>query len=396
MHRFREPIHRPRGLATAALVAAIFGSCTPSPNASARPEVTAPPTVAATAAVSTAVSPTATAAPRPGATAPASDRYGLIVELRPPLLLRSEVDARSLAELSGELSSGAVSPDGRTFAYWETWSGAARVLRLLEATAPAQSRSLLTLPESEMAATSTGGGVAWSTDGKGLLIAVNSRDYVEQSVPDAAHLYATLRQVDIATGSVREIARKEPGHPFFPIAWDRPRGISAAVEWGPGGFATAYVTLRDGAAPVRTGLPAVTLPIAVRAAPDASRVLMWSFFAEDSRAVYVWPLAEPAQRITLEAVGDERVVAAIWRDAREIVVSLSPNASTRDADRLEVWPLEGPRRVVLRGQHRLDAVRPDGTAAITSRGVVDLATGATAPIPGLGSGQRVLASLLIR
>ena len=110
----------------------------------------------------------------------------------------------------------------------------------------------------------------------------------------------------------------------------------------------------------------------------------------------MWPLAEPAQRITLEAVGDERVVAALWRDAREIVVSLSPNASARDADRLEVWPLEGPRRVVLRGQHRLDAVRPDGTAAITSRGVVDLATGATAPIPGLGSGQRVLASLLIR
>jgi len=86
MHRFRAPIHRSRGLATAALVAAIFGSCTPSPNASATPDMTAPPTVAATAAVSTAASPTATAAPRPSAAAPVSDRYGLIVDLRPPLL----------------------------------------------------------------------------------------------------------------------------------------------------------------------------------------------------------------------------------------------------------------------------------------------------------------------
>jgi hypothetical protein len=59
-----------------------------------------------------------------------------------------------------------------------------------------------------------------------------------------------------------------------------------------------------------------------------------------------------------------------------------------------VWPLEGPRRVLLREQHRLDVVRPDGTAAITDKGVVDLATGALEEIPAMR--DRATASVLMR
>ncbi len=383
------PIHRPRAPAAAVLGAAILASCASVPNVSATPAVNASATLVSSPA------PTASP-PLPTAAAPLSDRYGVLVDVKSGYV-RSETDPRTLATLSAgddPAFHGAVSPDGRALAYWETSPTAgARVLWLLERI-PGRPRALLTLPETEVAATSTGGGVAWSSDGTGLLIAVNSRDYVPSPVVDAPPLYTTLRQVDVSTGSVREIARKEPGHPFFPIAWDRPRGISAAVQWGPGGFTMGYFTVRDGAAPVGAALPATSLPIALQAARDASRVLMRTFFADGPRAVYVWPLADPAQRMALEPVGNERVVAAMWRNEREIVVSLSATADARDADRLEVWPLEGPRRVVLRGQHRLDAVRPDGTAAITSVGVVDLTTGATARIAAMSG--RVVASLLLR
>jgi hypothetical protein len=87
-----------------------------------------------------------------------------------------------------------------------------------------------------------------------------------------------------------------------------------------GGLSLGSVVLRDGVAPVRAPLPADTL--AVRASgTDASRVLMRGF--PDHRAVYVWPLTEPTKVTTLAAVGNEYVAAAMWRDAREIVVSLS-------------------------------------------------------------------------
>lgn len=100
------------------------------------------------------------------------------------------------------------------------------------------------------------------------------------------------------------------------------------------------------------------------------------------------------QVTTLGAAGDEHVAAAMWWNAREIVVSLSRTSGARDGERLEVWPLEGPRRVLLRAQHRLEAVLPDGTAAITNRSVVDLATGELEAIPRMTG--RATASLLMR
>lgn len=323
-------------------------------------------------------SPAATGSGRPTATSqltpatPLSGRYGVIIDAGPPYL-RSETDPQRIGQLSGELFGGAVSPDGRKIAYWQYSNGAPTVLAVLDSAAPAQPRALLRVSAGEVA-----GGVVWSSDGTGLLIAVNSRDFVQQP-PDAPRLFATLRQVDVATGSVREVVRNEPGHPFFPIAWDRGRGVSVAVS-GVGGFVSGYVMVRDDGSMQVADLPATTLPQFVRAAPDGSRVLMLHW--QDSSAVSVWPLTEPAQRVTLRPDTGERVVAAMWRDAREIVASVARTADASEAERLEIWPLDGQRRVVLSAQHRLDAVRPDGTAAITSAGVVDLTTGALAKMPG--------------
>jgi hypothetical protein len=199
--------------------------------------------------------------------------------------------------------------------------------------------------------------------------------------------YSTLRTVDLATGSVREIARVEPGLPLRPVAFDRQAGIASAVEIGDGGYMASYVVARDGA--VRRVSLGTDIAPGV-AAPDASRVLAVRF---GPAAVMVWPLAEAERFTTMDAAAGERVMRAIWRNAREIVVLVDGDAPA--AHRLEVWPLEGPRRVVMPGALDLSAVRPDGTAAIVGGQVVDLDTGVAWPIQGLG-GLRVTGSFLLR
>lgn len=293
----------------AALVLA--AACTVTPAASPSPPATAP------TAPPDAL--TASTPPIPRPSAPLPGRYGLIVGTEPPRI-RSETDPAYLGVLTGEDWRGAVSPDGRQVAWWEAYrSGVARILWVSDASGRA-ARKLITLPDSEVAAISTFGGVAWSTDGTGLLIAVNSRDHVPSTTPDPAYLY--------------------------------------------------------------------------RASPSAERVLMRTFF-DEARTVHVWRVAD-ARYTALDTAPGERVVAALWRTDIEVVVSLSTSGEREVGDRLEVWSVDGQRRVILTARHRLDAVRPDGSAAITSAGIVDLVTGAVAQAPDLGSGLRVLASVLLR
>ncbi len=108
-------------------------------------------------------------------------------------------------------------------------------------------------------------------------------------------------------------------------------------------------------------------------------------------ALYVWPLAKPERRSTMNPATGERVATAMWRNAREMVVSVETDAP--GADRLR--PPEEPRRVLLRARQGLNAVRPDGATAIVSGQVVDLVTGPTWPIRGLIErvGRVVLAAL---
>lgn len=279
-------------------------------------------------------------------------------------------------------------------AWWEAYrTGVARVLWLSDGSGRG-ARKLLTLPDSEIAAISTFGGVTWSTDGTGLLIAVNSRDLVPQTQPDAAYLYVTLRQVDVAAGSVREVFRRAPGHPYFPITWDRARGVSIASGWGPGGFTFGYTTIRDDGSTGGVAFPTSTMPSLIRPSPTAERVLMRTLF-DEARTVHVWRVADP-KHVALETATGERVVGALWRTDTEIVVSLSTSGDRENGDRLEIWSVDGQRRVVLSVRHRLDAVRPDGSAAITDLGVVDLGSGVVARIPEIGPFQRVLASVILR
>lgn len=315
---------------------------------------------------------------------PNSERYGLIVGTS----LRSEADPRTLGEIAGGPFNGSVSPDGRRVAYWETalGGGEARVLWLLETSASSQPRILLTLPPTQTATVSTGGGVVWSNDGSGLLFGVNSRTPTPGPA-DGPALYASLRTIDVPSGAMREVVRNPQGLPLRPVAFDRANALATAVEVGGGGYVASYVVAREGSAPIITQLGTDIVPAV--AAPDATFALAVRL---RPASVLVWPLAEPERRTTMEVSAGVSVSKALWRNSREIVVLIDGDVPA--ARRLEVWPLEGPRRVVLRDASDLSAVRADGTAAIVDGKVVDLETGATWPIPGLTG--RVEASLVLR
>lgn len=290
---------------------------------------------------------------------------------------------------------GAVSPDGRRIAYWE------RGLWLLDLSAPAAPRQVLSLADGELVPSSTGGGVAWSTDGTGLLFAVvTNHPPRPDGPPDHSYATSALRQVDLATGDVREILREAPGFPYFPLAWDRTNGRSAAVSWGPGGFAMGYVVVRDDGTRVEPGSSdgrgpdANTGPSAFRVAPGAGHVLVGTFFADDPQGVWVWPFDDRSRTVRFEPHGAEHVVAVLWRSPTEIVVSISTDGDVREGERLDLWSLDGTRRPLTWTKHRLEAVRPDGSAAITSIGLIDLETGTVAPIPGYSGGA--VASVVLR
>lgn len=348
---------------------------------------------AAVIAVAAALSLTDLTTSREAPSAP--DRYGLIIGRE----LRGETSPQSIGMLTTESFRGAVSPDGRRIAYWEILSAhaGARVLRLTDPSAKDGGRVVLTLPESEAASIAYGSGVAWSSDGTGLLLAVHAL-YVATPPPPgtpplAPALDTALRQVDLASGAVREIASANGGFPVQPLGWDRSRGVAAAIEIGPGGYATSYIVVREAASlsPTRVPLDQVEVPaFLIRAAPDGSRVFAVGRFPRP--AVHVWPLAAPERRTTLPLGLGDRVSAAMWRNASEIVVALE-TADADSAARIELWPLDGPPRVLVRGLRGLDAIRPDGTGAIVAGHVVDLRTGTTGRIPLL---PRVHASFILR
>lgn len=372
-------------------------ACGPAPErsvtATTAPPATSPPVVATSSERPTA-SATATPAPHPLL----SDRYGLIV-FGDVARVRSERDPAEIGRLRvgtfNDRFVGDVSSDGRKVAYWGSGG-----LWVTDLSNPAQPRQLLILPDGEFVPTSTGGGLAWSSDGTGLLFAIVKHHPPQpEGPPDHSFAYSTLRQLDLATGTVREVLREAPGFPFFPLAWDRAKGISAAVSWGPGGFAMGYIIVRDDGTRVESSSAsgpqqqAETGPGSFHAAPDAGHVLLSAFF-DGPAEVWVWPLADRSKLTVLKPREGDHVVGARWRNADEILVSISTDGDLRDGERLDLWSLDGSRRSVVLAKHSLEAVRPDGTAAITNKGLVDLATGVFAPIPGYAGGA--IASVVIR
>jgi hypothetical protein len=233
--------------------------------------------------------------------------------------------------------------------------------------------------------TERGAGIQWSTDRSGLLLVVESS--IPTGVGETPGAFSALRLLDVATRSVREVARLSEASRFWPVGWDRGRAIAGACIALPDGTAIAYAVVGEDARSTRTpmdpGIPARTVQSSGR-----------SVLAVMNEAVIrVWDLASYDQHRELGAASGERIAFARWGPSgTDILVAV--------ADRLEVWPAQGgERRVVARSLPAATdlLVSADGALAfITFDGgrnavAVEIASGRLAPVPV--SGDRLVATV---
>lgn len=149
--------------------------------------------------------------------------------------VRSETDATVIQRIDAH--GAEVSPDGRTLAYWSP-AGVRRVLQLVP-TGGGAPVTLLSLGAGEY-----GNAVAWSTDGTGLAVRVDSLGFTGGIDPPPS--YSSIRLVDVASRQVREIARR-PNARLTPLSWLRDRAIvPTALGGGIGGYSGFAEVREDG------------------------------------------------------------------------------------------------------------------------------------------------------
>lgn len=212
------------------------GNATPSPI-SAPTATTGTPTATATA---TAAPPSASAPPSTSASpvrglALRSDRAWLTRPGSAQLetAVRRETDPAVIHRI--DASNVEVSPDGRSLAYWSP-AGVRRVLQAMP-TGGGAAVTLLSLGSDEY-----GNAIAWSSDGTGLAVRVDSSGTAGGIDPPPS--YSSVRLVEVASRQVREIARR-PNARLTPLSWLRDRTIvPIAVGGGIGGY-TGYAEARE-------------------------------------------------------------------------------------------------------------------------------------------------------
>jgi hypothetical protein len=291
-----------------------------------------------------------------------------------PAELRRETDPSPIFELRGQGFIGAVSGTGRRVAYWVTFNGATRELRVFDVTAPDQDTSLATVLDTER-----GAAVVWSSDRTGVLAVVESSGLA--GTAEAPGPFSALRVVDTPTRSVHEISRLTDGSQYWPAGWDRASRLVGACVYGADAMGIAWAVVGEDAVsarvPMDRGIPALSI---LASGNDVLGV-------QNGSVIRVWTLASYTQHLEFGAASGDRIAVARWRPgSEEIAVSV--------ADRLELWPKAGgDRRVVARGLPPAKdlLVSADGALAfITSDGglsttAVDLATGRATPLPMSGS-----------
>ncbi len=273
--------------------------------------------------------PTATpaAAASPSPTTAAADRFGYVFFMagfnensEQRIVVRRERDAAPVFELAG--IGPAVSADGKRLAYWRTTPNTGDAngpntiptdLRVLDVANPTSDRSVLTLSDQSL-----GGEVVWSNDGQGLLVVTYSR--ARTSGLESCPLESAFFMLDLTTTPPATRSAGSGACSLRPLAWDRPGQVAAAIVWGPGGYATEYVTWNGNAASPFARMPVPnepgeartrTLLIAgwVQASADGKLVMG----LESSRNVLrVWPILDitKAQLVRNSAV---MVSGPIWR-----------------------------------------------------------------------------------
>lgn len=348
------------------------------PAASSSPALS--PTPAATSTASPEASPTgaatASATPSPTSGPLLDERFGFVLAYQGRGRIRSETSEAEVSSFHLEtpsFSSPKVSPDGRMVAYWEpATKGAVLYVRSVTGGTP---RSVLRGDPDEVA-----GPVAWSPDGTGLVVGLDSAG----SRPEIhASRVSELWTIDLGSGRIEQITSRGDGYVWFPIAWDRAAKMVAAGVTGEGGYATGYALIDLGKKSETPCSPETPCPYEVRTTPvpqgyligglQASSDARYVALATEGQDTLWWPLAQPERRSSIGRT-DARAWFVRWRPGTsEIwwVGGLQPagcQAGSCVGTELVSFDVgTGARTVRFRGTYGpyLQAFRVDGSAAIT-------------------------------
>jgi len=187
-----------------------------------------------------------TRSPKPSPTA-FTGHYGFLVAGSTGYVVRSESNEAPLGTI--DLAGGAVSPDGRLFAGWTRTTPAD--LRIVDVNKTSQFSKVLTLPAGER-----GGGIAWSTDGTGLVYVAESIAVANSGLVPAS---SALRLIALTTNGTADGAPREVGRfdsiVVRPGSWDRLGGDLVTALGVIPGTASEYIVVRGTDSPERRALP---------------------------------------------------------------------------------------------------------------------------------------------
>ena len=283
----------------------------PTASATARGTATATATTATTASA-----PTAT----PGGSAVYNDDFGFVVtDVGAGATLRKESSNARITGLSFTPQGFAVSPDGKNIAYWTPGTSSAPQLRTFTTLGNATEQTWVTL-----AAGQRGGGVAWSSDGAGLLYSTETGNFGIGGGTNSA----TLNVYELAAAGRHGTTidtQANTGWLYRPIAWDRSANLAAAGLTGEGAGLSFYVTVRINADNTFTRQQVDTksrttfgMPMnSIHASSDAKFVLGVDF---DSGDIRWWPLADYAANKAQTGAGKR---GALWRPGTHEIGFLS-------------------------------------------------------------------------
>lgn len=208
--------------------------------------------------------------------------------------------------------SFAVSPDGKFIAVWKPGAGASgegAQLRMFSVGGNSTEQTLVTL-----AADQRGGGIAWSSDGAGLLYSTETGSFGIGGGTNSATLGVYELAASGRHGTTID-TQTNTGWLYRPIAWDRSVNLATAGLTGEGAAMAFYVTVRinpdnsfnaqrlDTRSPTKLGIPMGS----VRASSDAKFVLGVD---ADSGDIKWWPLADFAANRSQAGAGKR---GALWR-----------------------------------------------------------------------------------
>ena len=328
-------------------------SATPTPAASAT-AVTASPTVAAT---STPVDP---------------GRYGYVLPSNGRVVVRPERSTDAVIAIGGEQPSA--SPDGKRIAFWRTGpqGNNPQELRIVDVPGGAEQRLM------SIAAGLVGGPIVWSSDGTGLLYAVQSAELFPGA--GGGPRSAALESFDLSTPQVPAATHSElrltSGAWFVPLSWDKAGMLAAALVTGEGGMGRNYVTWDRRAPTVGqssvkfTQFPWPVISDTVKASYDAKRMLAIDVAADVLR---IWPAGDIAAA-GMVAPGTAMLSDARWRPGAAADVAWVIDRS------LGTFTYQsGSSGIIYRGQGalRIMAFRVDGSGIVLNeqgRGVILIET----------------------